>query len=130
MTMGRRYANRSDSYAGDSYIVCDIIVKDVCDASLQHSIHTGRDWEAEKTQQYCLQNHPRSQQRAEMRAKYCLAKKSGDGYLFSKSVNTFPTTEKDFENSRGVENIRWKRYNADETVCRASLAKRLTQRVQ
>ena len=37
MTMGRRYANKSDSYAGDAYLVCDIIVKDVCDATLQHS---------------------------------------------------------------------------------------------
>ena len=37
MTMGRRYTNRSDSYAGDAYLVCDIIVKDVCDATLQHS---------------------------------------------------------------------------------------------
>ena len=37
MTMGRKYSNRSDSYAGDAYLVCDIIVKDVCDGTVQHS---------------------------------------------------------------------------------------------
>ena len=37
MTKGRRYTNRSDSYAGDVYLVCDIMVKDVCDGTMQHS---------------------------------------------------------------------------------------------
>ena len=37
LTMGRRYTNRSDSYAGDVYLVCDIMVKDVCDGTVQHS---------------------------------------------------------------------------------------------
>jgi len=38
LTMGRKYTNRSSSYAGDVYLVCDVIVKDVCDGSLMHSM--------------------------------------------------------------------------------------------
>ena len=37
LTMGKKYVNRSDSYAGDVYLVCDIMVKDVCDGTIQHS---------------------------------------------------------------------------------------------
>ena len=37
MTRGRKYSNRSDSYAQDAYLVCDIMVKDVCDGTMQHS---------------------------------------------------------------------------------------------
>jgi len=37
MTRGKRYVNRSDSYAGDCYLICDITVKDVCDGTLQYS---------------------------------------------------------------------------------------------
>jgi hypothetical protein len=34
---GRKYSNKSDSYAGDVYLVADIMIKDVCDGSLLHS---------------------------------------------------------------------------------------------
>ena len=37
LTKGRRYVNRSDEYAGDLRLVCDIMVKDVCDSTLRHS---------------------------------------------------------------------------------------------
>jgi hypothetical protein len=37
LTKGRKYSNKSDNYAGDVYLVCDILVKDVCDGSVQHS---------------------------------------------------------------------------------------------
>ena len=37
MTRGRKYSNRSDAYAQDAYLVCDIMVKDVCDGTMQHS---------------------------------------------------------------------------------------------
>lgn len=36
-TQGRRYVNRSDQYAQDVRLVCDIVVKDVCTGALQHS---------------------------------------------------------------------------------------------
>ena len=36
-TKGRKYSNKSDSYAGDAYLVCDVMLKDVCDGSIQHS---------------------------------------------------------------------------------------------
>ena len=37
LTRGRKYSNRSDAYAQDAYLVCDIMVKDVCDGTMQHS---------------------------------------------------------------------------------------------
>jgi len=37
LTKGRKYSNKSDVYAQDCYLVCDIMVKDVCDGTLQHS---------------------------------------------------------------------------------------------
>ena len=36
-TKGRKYSNKSDTYAGDVYLVVDVLVKDICDGSLQHS---------------------------------------------------------------------------------------------
>ena len=37
MFSGTKQASRSDSYAQDAYLVCDIMVKDVCDGTMQHS---------------------------------------------------------------------------------------------
>ena len=37
LTRGVRYTNRSDQYAGDVRLVCDILVSDVCDGSMTHS---------------------------------------------------------------------------------------------
>ena len=37
LTRGIKYTNRSDAYAQDVYLVCDIILKDICDGSIQHS---------------------------------------------------------------------------------------------
>lgn len=36
-TKGVKYTNRSDNYAQDVRLVCDIVVQDVCDGTLQHS---------------------------------------------------------------------------------------------
>ena len=37
LTKGRKFSNKSDTYAGDVYLVVDILVKDICDGTVQHS---------------------------------------------------------------------------------------------
>jgi hypothetical protein len=37
LSKGRKYSNKSDTYAGDVYLVADVLVKDICDGSIQHS---------------------------------------------------------------------------------------------